>query len=140
MRARGVKAIVAITITAGASFGCGKADAATTEASAAKVTAAKPRSSETCGGSGQVDCPLQHWMKATLQPYQRENSYPRLARAFEDLAQHAPAGYTRWTDLASSGAEAARNKDAAGVRATCKACHDEHRSRYRRERRAEEFM
>jgi hypothetical protein len=56
------------------------------------------------------------------------------------LAQHPPAGYTRWTDLASSGAEAARNKDAAGVRATCKGCHDEHRSRYRRERRAEEFM
>jgi hypothetical protein len=79
-------------------------------------------------------------MKATLQTYQKANNYGRLARAFEDLAQHAPANYEGWQDLANRGAEAARNQDEAAVRAACKTCHDEHRARYRRERRAEKFM
>jgi hypothetical protein len=133
-----VQTLAALTLSVGAAIGCGTEAAA--KESEAQVSAATLQVSAACGGSGQPDCPLQHWMKSTLQPYQRENNYGRLERAFEDLAQHAPPDYARWTDLASHGAEAARNKDSAGVRAACKTCHDQHRSRYRRERRAEQLM
>jgi hypothetical protein len=138
-----VRTIAALACVS-AAVGCGNADAKSTDdqpqqqVSAAKLqVSAAPAN---CGGTGQPDCPLQNWMKATLQSYQKANNYGRLARAFDDLAAHAPANYERWQDLASRGAEAARNQDDAAVRAACKTCHDEHRARYRRERRAEKFM
>jgi hypothetical protein len=139
MRALQVKGVAVLLFSAGAVLSCGKGEPAAA-ASGVDVSAAKLEVSAACGGKGQPDCPLQNWMKSTLQPYQRENNYARLERAFEDLAQHAPDDYEHWADLASSGAEAARNKDAAGVRTACKSCHDQHRSRYRRERRAEQLM
>jgi hypothetical protein len=88
-----------------------------------------------CGGAGLPDCPLQQWMKATLQTYQREADFGRLARALDELQVRAPAGYAHWSERASGAASAARKRDAAGVRAACKHCHDEHRAQYRRERR-----
>jgi len=139
MRGRTVESMAALVISASALFGCGKSEPAA-EQPDVDVSAAKAEISAACGGKGQPDCPLQSWMKSTLQPYQRENNFPRLERAFEDLAQHAPADYAHWSELASGGAEAARNKDEAGVRAACKQCHDQLRSRYRRERRAEQLM
>lgn len=139
MRARTIESMAALVFSAGAMLGCGKSDP-TAKRTDVDVSAAKLQVSAACGEKGQPDCPLQNWMKSTLQPYQRENNYPRLERAFEDLAQHAPSDYGHWADLASTGAEAARQQDAAGVRKACKTCHDELRTRYRRERRSEQLM
>jgi hypothetical protein len=89
----------------------------------------------TCGDAGLSDCPLQQWMKATLQTYQREVNFARLATALDALQARAPEGYGHWSKLAGGAASAARNSDAPAVREACKACHSEYRARYRRERR-----
>lgn len=131
-------------ICASAVIGCGGASA--TESApqggepVVQTSVARMQVTAACGGTGQPDCPLQHWMKATLQSYQKANDFDRLARSFDDLAQHAPENYARWRDLSAEGGAAARKQDVAAVRAVCKTCHDEHRARYRRERRADPFM
>jgi hypothetical protein len=93
-------------------------------------------SSAQCGGRTQPDCPLQGWMKSTLQTYQREKDYSRLATAFQQLAEHAPDGYAHWKDAADAGAAAAAQKDDTGISKSCKGCHNEHRARFRKERRS----
>ena len=90
-----------------------------------------------CGGKTQPDCPLQGWMKSTLQPYQREKNFARLATELEKLAEHAPEGYANWKETALAGVAAAQQKDDTAVSKNCKSCHNEHRTRYRKERRAE---
>jgi RNA polymerase-interacting CarD/CdnL/TRCF family regulator len=79
---------------------------------------------------------MQRWMKATLQTYQRAGDQERLARAFNELADHAPAGYDTWQALAKQGADAAARSDVAAVKQVCKDCHHAHRSRFRKERRS----
>ena len=88
-----------------------------------------------CGQKGLPDCPLQGWMKSTLQAYQRAGNYARLETAFQELGDHAPAGFDSWKTLAAQGAQAAKVKDDAATRRVCKDCHDQNRTRYRRELR-----
>lgn len=90
-----------------------------------------------CGGKTQPDCPLQGWMKSTLQPYQREKDFARLATELAKLAEHAPEGYANWKETALAGVAAAKQKDETAVSKNCKSCHNEHRTRFRKERRAE---
>jgi hypothetical protein len=89
-----------------------------------------------CGKTGQPDCPLQSWMKATVQAYLKAGDAERLAAALETLAEHEPNGYAGWHDSARRGAQAARSGDLLAAKAECKRCHDDHRSRFRAERRA----
>jgi cytochrome c556 len=76
-------------------------------------------------------------MKSTVQAYQKEKDYTRLASSLEKLAANAPEGYGNWKDLALAGAAAAAQHDDTAVSKNCKACHNEHRARFRKERRAE---
>jgi hypothetical protein len=92
-------------------------------------------SARACGEADQPDCPLQGWMKSTLQAYMIAGDTERMARAFDELAEHAPPGYATWKAEAEAGARAARRGDLNEVRAQCKVCHDANRSRYRRELR-----
>lgn len=75
-------------------------------------------------------------MKSTLQTYQREKDFARLATELEKLAAHAPEGYANWKETALAGAAAAQQKDETAVSKNCKSCHNEHRTRFRKERRA----
>jgi hypothetical protein len=106
-------------------------------AAKAQLVTEQPAAAKTadCGSAGKPDCPLQNWMKATLQTYQREKNYERLASSLEELARHAPEGYDGWTDTAKAGLSAARAKDEAGVRQSCKDCHAQLRARFKRELR-----
>ena len=119
-------------------LGCDGAEESATEpgtigvARAALPAAAAP----VCGGPDLPDCPLQQWMKSTLQSYQRAGDFERMAAAFDELHERAPKGYASWSELATGAAAAARKQDAAGVRQACKSCHEQHRARYRRELRA----
>lgn len=90
----------------------------------------------TCGAKGLPDCPLQSWMKTQVQSYVRTQDFAKLAKALDQLASTPPAGFVRWAEHARAGAEAARASDMAGVRASCKGCHDELRVKYRGELRA----
>jgi hypothetical protein len=108
------------------------------EAAAAR---AEPRAeaaeAASCGSAGLPDCPLQLWMKATLQAHMRRHDYDRLGAALEELAKKAPPGYAGWAESSAEGAAAAARKDEAGVSQSCKACHNQHRDRYRKELRGQ---
>ncbi|MEY2935875.1 MAG: hypothetical protein RL033_6624 [Pseudomonadota bacterium] len=107
------------------------------EAAAAR---AEPRSevpATSCGSSGLPDCPLQLWMKATMQAHLRRHDYERLGAALEELAKKEPPGYAGWAESSAQGAAAAARKDEAGVSQSCKTCHSQHRDRYRKELRGQ---
>jgi hypothetical protein len=87
----------------------------------------------TCGKKGLPDCPLQKWMKENMKPALDQNDSARLVQTFEQVAAHAPAGFSGWDTIAKKGADAARQGDIKTVKAQCKACHDDLRSRFRHE-------
>jgi hypothetical protein len=101
------------------------APAAAPSAGSAPVTA--------CGSKGLPDCPLQAWMKATLQAYLTAGDTARLATALDELASHPPDGFANWSATAKAGADAARGGDVAKVRAECQTCHEEHRTVFRKQ-------
>ena len=110
----------------------------TTQAEATQTAGLPPAAdSAQCGSKGQQDCPLQGWMKSTLQTYQRAKDHPRLTAALGKLAEHAPEGYGEWKAMAEAGARAAQAQDDTAISKSCKACHNEYRSRFRKERRAQ---
>jgi len=121
-----------LALAAGA---CGST-ARSADAAPAQQTPPPSAASTSCGGKSQPDCPLQSWMKSTLQTYQREKDYTRLASSLEKLANHAPAGYGNWKELALAGAKAAEQHDDTAISKNCKGCHNEHRTRFRKEQRA----
>jgi hypothetical protein len=93
-----------------------------------------------CGAVDQPDCPTQRWMKSTLQSYLRARDFKRLQGSFVSLAERAPAGFADWESIASAGARAAHAGDETGVRRSCQACHDQHRSRFRQTDRQRELF
>lgn len=116
---------------------CGSTARSADEAPVATTPPAAAAASVSCGGKSLPDCPLQGWMKSTLQSYQKEKDYTRLATSLEKLAANAPEGYGTWKELALAGAAAALKHDDTAVSKNCKTCHNEHRQRFRKERRAE---
>ena len=103
---------------------------------AAVAQASASSAPASCGKTGLPDCPLQEWMKANVQAYLKAGDTERLASALGTLAEHEPGGYSGWAESAKKASEAARAGDLTRARAECKHCHDEHRSRFRAERRA----
>lgn len=87
----------------------------------------------TCGKKPLPDCPLQKWMKENMKPAFDQKDTARLAQTFDQVAAHAPAGFTGWDTIAKKGADAARQGDIQTVKDQCKACHDDLRSRFRKE-------
>jgi hypothetical protein len=89
-----------------------------------------------CGGKELPDCPLQGWMKSTLQAYMTAGDAGRLAKALDELGRHPPPGYANWSESAQAAAAAARAGDVTAVRAQCQACHEQHRAKFRADMRA----
>ena len=108
-------------------------------ASAAAPAGETPGGVPSCG-SGKAECPMQRWMKANLQTFQRSHDHARLAEAFEQLAKVEPKGFDGWEDSARQGAEAAAKGDEAGVSRSCETCHRAHRDTYRRTLRAQALL
>ena len=88
-----------------------------------------------CGKKGHPDCPLQAWMKSTLQTYLKDEDGEHLAASLEQLAAHEPPGYSGWATAAKDAATRARAGDFSAVKDRCKSCHDEYRSSFRAELR-----
>jgi hypothetical protein len=132
----------ALALALALSPGCwrgGEEAASAPPPTAAQGAAGAPR----CGSLGEPDCPLQQWMKATLQAYlvsARGADHQRLTAALDKLAAAAPAGFPGWSDMARRGAERARAGDTGGVRQACTGCHDAHRARFRSELRGQRLF
>ena len=89
----------------------------------------------TCGKKPLPDCPLQKWMKENMKPALAHEDKDALAKDFELVAAHQPSGFDGWSDTAKKGAAAARQGDIDAVKAECKSCHDNLRSRFKKELR-----
>lgn len=114
--------------------------AALSTAGGALAEAPAPAAPPTCGAKGLPDCPLQAWMKGQLQAQLRTQDFGRMAKALDLLAEKAPKGYQGWAESARAGATAARAGDMAGVRASCKTCHDAQRVQWREGMRAAQLF
>jgi hypothetical protein len=104
-------------------------------AASASAAAALPAPAAGCGKRGLPDCPLQAWMKATLQPSLKSGDLARLVEPLDELARHEPRAFAGWAESARAAAAAARKGDAERVRVECKDCHDRFRSKFRSELR-----
>lgn len=75
-------------------------------------------------------------MKANTNPAMNASDFAALAKALDAIAGFAPTGYTNWIAISSDGARAARSSNMAGVKGSCKTCHDQYKARYKNELRA----
>jgi hypothetical protein len=105
----------------------------TTAASADAGSAAQ------CGTKPLPDCPLQAWMKANTNPAVASSDFAGLATALDKVATFAPAGYTNWASISKDGAKAARAQDMSAVKASCRGCHDQYKSKYKTELRTKKI-
>src|SRR5262245_5521268 len=79
--------VLASAVLGGGCDATPKAEAATIPAAASKQAAEPSPATGTpvgCGTSGLPDCPMQRWMKGTLQTYQRAGDHERLAKALRE--------------------------------------------------------
>jgi cytochrome c556 len=59
------------------------------------------------------------------------NDLPALAVALDKVVAFAPPGYTNWASISKDGAKAARAGDMTATKASCRACHDQYKTKYR---------
>jgi hypothetical protein len=90
-----------------------------------------------CGAKGLPYCPLQGWMKSNTSPAMNAQDFDALAAALDKVATFAPKeqGYPNWASIAKDGANTARAADLGAVRAACRGCHEQYKTKYRTELR-----
>jgi hypothetical protein len=79
---------------------------------------------------------MQAWMKRNTAAAMAASDLPALATALDQIVKFAPAGYTNWASISRDGAAAARAGNTDAVKASCRGCHDQYRSKYRTDMRA----
>jgi hypothetical protein len=94
----------------------------------------------TCGAAGLPDCPLQGWMKQNMNAPMKAHDWQGMADALERAVFIAPpayatSGYTNWVSIAKDGANAARAAELDAVKAACRGCHQQYKTKYRAEMR-----
>jgi hypothetical protein len=93
-----------------------------------------------CGAKGLPDCPLQAWMKENMNPPMKAHDWQGMADSLEHAALLAPpdylkTGYVNWVSIAKDGANAARAAELDAVKAACRGCHEQYKTKYRVEMR-----
>ncbi|MEO6418743.1 MAG: hypothetical protein ABIP39_05020 [Polyangiaceae bacterium] len=112
---------------------------ASATASAAVTTKPGP-AAPACGSKPLPDCPLQGWMKTNTAPAMAAGDLPALATAFDHIVKFAPAGYTNWASIAKDGAKAGREGQLDAVKAACRGCHDQYKTKYKTEIRSRAIL
>jgi hypothetical protein len=81
--------------------------------------------------AGEAKTPLGKWMKPNMGAPLAGEDYPTLQKSFDVVAAKIPSGdYANWASISKSGSAAAAKQDLAGVKASCKQCHDQYRKKY----------
>jgi len=70
-------------------------------------------------------------MKANTAAALSARDFGALVPALDKVARFAPPGYTNWGSIARDGASAARIENLDAVKASCRACHNQYRDRYK---------
>ncbi|HEY8090035.1 MAG TPA: hypothetical protein VIF09_19370 [Polyangiaceae bacterium] len=74
-------------------------------------------------------------MKANTSAAMSAQDFDALAAALAKTATFAPPGYANWASISKDGADAARAQSLDGVKAACRSCHNQYKSRYKKELR-----
>jgi len=84
-----------------------------------------------------ADFPLQAWMKANAATAMTTGDLFALAKALDSVATFAPPSkdYANWASIARDGANAARAGGLESVKAACRSCHNQYRTKYKTELR-----
>jgi hypothetical protein len=78
--------------------------------------------------------PLGKWMKPNMGAPLAGQDFPTLQKSFEFVATKPPSGdYPQWSAFSKTGSAAAAKSDVAGVKASCKQCHDAYKEKYKKE-------
>jgi len=88
-----------------------------------------------CGTKPLPDCPLQAWMKANTSAAIAQKDFAALETALRRTADFAPPGYPNWVSISYDGADAAKAKALDAVKASCRGCHDQYKTKYKQEHR-----
>lgn len=72
-------------------------------------------------------------MKTNVNPPTMSKDLPALAAALDKLVDFAPPGYPNWVSITKDGAAAARSGDLDAAKASCRACHDQYKQKYKTE-------
>jgi cytochrome c553 len=84
--------------------------------------------------AGEPATPLGKWMKPNIGTALAGQDFATLKTNLTLVAGKVPsADYAKWADISSAGAAAAGKQDLAGVKASCKACHDAYKEKYKKE-------
>jgi hypothetical protein len=100
-----------------------------------------PSSSSSSAAADAGSFPLQVWMKQNMTPRMNAKDWQGMADSLERAATLAPpnyatTGYVNWVSIAKDGANAARAADLEAVKAACRGCHEQYKTKYRTEMRA----
>jgi hypothetical protein len=79
--------------------------------------------------------PFGKWMKPNMGAPLAGQDFDTLQKSLTLVAAKPPKadGYDKWAKISSDGAAAAAKQDLAGVKASCKGCHDLYRDKYKKE-------
>ncbi len=74
-------------------------------------------------------------MKENTATASAAGDLPALAAALDKIAAMAPPGYSNWSSISKDGANAARAGSLDAAKASCTACHNQYRNKYKAELR-----
>jgi hypothetical protein len=84
--------------------------------------------------AGEPTTLLGKWMKPNMGAPLAGQDFPTLKTSLGLVASKPPPGdYPQWASIASAGSAAAAKSDLAGVKASCKQCHDLYKEKYKKD-------
>jgi hypothetical protein len=85
--------------------------------------------------AGEPATPLGKWMKPNVGAPLAEQDFATLAKSLALVGSKPPPGtaYPKWAEISNAGAAAAGKQDLAGVKASCKKCHDLYKESYKKD-------
>jgi len=84
--------------------------------------------------AGEPTTLLGKWMKPNMGAPLAGQDFATLKTSLELVASKPPQGdYPNWASISKAGAAAAAKSDLAGVKASCKQCHDAYKEKYKKE-------
>jgi hypothetical protein len=85
--------------------------------------------------AGEPTTLLGKWMKPNMGAPLAGQDFATLQTSLDMVASKPPppANYPNWSTIAKAGSAAAAKQDLAGVKASCKQCHDAYKESYKKE-------
>jgi hypothetical protein len=85
--------------------------------------------------AGEPTTLLGKWMKPNMGAPMAGQDFATLQKSLDLVASKPPPSgdYANWASFAKSGSAAAAKQDLAGLKASCKQCHDAYKESYKKD-------